>query len=215
MQPLTEKILKQSLRNGSILFGIHDFVCLTGKSGNRLHAMIKRAIAADEMIQIRRGLYCLAARYRREQVDVYTFAQRIYGPSYISMESALSWHGCIPEAVYTVTSVSMKRSVEFDTPLGQFTYDHVPQKTFLSGVQRVETTSRQYAFLADVVKALADYVYVHRKDWTTVEPLINSLRMDMETLNSVTEQDIAGMLQNYRSRRVIRFLMGLAKDLKR
>src|SRR5258705_210846 len=89
---------------------------MIGGSDHRRYGLVKRALKSGDLIQIRRGLYVLGQKHRMTDVNLFELAQRVYGPSYISLESALSYHGLIPEAVYAVTSVCMKRSKEFETP---------------------------------------------------------------------------------------------------
>ena len=102
MQYLTEISMEKA---PSGIFTRPEVSCWIGGSPQRQFSMLKRAVAAGEVVRIHRGLYCLATRYLREKIDPHVLAQRIYGPSYISLESALSHHGWIPEAVYAVTSV--------------------------------------------------------------------------------------------------------------
>jgi hypothetical protein len=97
-------------------------------------------------------------------------AQRIHGPGYISLETALSHHAWIPEAVYAVTSASLDRSNEFDTPPGHFSFTRVPQETLYAEVSRVEKEDGDSFLLASPLKALADYVYVHKCDWNRSIP---------------------------------------------
>ncbi|HSW71384.1 MAG TPA: hypothetical protein VLH77_05335 [Gammaproteobacteria bacterium] len=68
----------------------------------------------------------------------FELAQYIYGPSYISLESALSFHKLIPETVYTVTSTTVKRSREFQTPLGVYSFLHLPPENFYVEVWSVD-----------------------------------------------------------------------------
>ncbi len=110
MQQLTEIALEKA---GAGVFTRRE-VAWGGASPNRQFGLLRRALKAEEAVRIHRGLYCLATKYLRQKVDPLVLAQRIYGPSYIS----LSHHGWIPEAVYAITSVSGDRSREFDTPLG-------------------------------------------------------------------------------------------------
>ena len=70
------------------------------------------------------------------------------------------------------------------------------------------------AFLvASPPKALADYVYIHRCDWTSVDPLTESLRIEEESLAELTAESIERLVPNYTARRVRRFLEGLRRDL--
>jgi predicted transcriptional regulator of viral defense system len=211
MNKLTERIFESAPYGG---FTSQDVVTLFPGSEDRRYGLVKRAIASGEVIHICRGLYCLAPKYRKKNVNLYALAQHVYGPSYISLESALSWHGWIPEAVYTMASVSLGKSKEFNTPLGVFSYVHVPQKVFYTGVERLADEDRNIFLMATPIKALADYVYVHKKDWVDLEPVTESLRVELEEFESVASDDMELLIDNYASRRVRKFIKGLKKDLK-
>ncbi len=182
-------------------------------SANRRYSLIKRAIAKGEIVHIRRGLYCLAERYRKKPLNLFTVAQRIYGPSYISLESALNYHGWIPEAVHTVTSVTSRRSKMFDTPLGLFDYKKVICDPLFIGVESVANEGENF-FMARPLKAVADYIYVYKKDWRGMKPLTDSLRIEEELLNSLTASEFEALSRSYQNRRVLQFLSGLRKELK-
>ncbi len=211
MQPLTRKVFEELPRSD---FTMEDVIALFPVNGQRRYGLVKRAIASGEVIHIRRGLYCLAPQYRKRKVNLYSLAQRINGPSYISLESALSWYGWIPEAVYTLTSVSLNRSRDFDTPLAFFSYTRVPQKVFYTSVQRITDDDDNSFLMATPLKALADYVYVNKKDWAGAKPVTESMRIDREELGSITDGEIQLLISNYNSRRVKKFLKGLERDLK-
>jgi len=108
------------------------------KSPDGHYGLVKRAIAKGDIIRIRRGLYVLSKRHQRNGIDLFELAQTIYGPSYISLESALSYHRWIPEGVQTTTSVSQNRSIEFRTPLGVFSYSRMPKFNYI-GVERISS----------------------------------------------------------------------------
>lgn len=211
MNILTEKIFEIAP------FGYitnQDIATLFPKSQAARDSLIKRAIASGQIIRICRGLYCLSLKYQKKNLNLYALAQHIYGPSYISLESALSRCGWIPEAVYTLTSVSSNRSNEFKTQLGTFSYSHIPQKTFYTGVERLIDDDGDVFFMAWPIKALADYVYVNRKDWSGLKPAVESLRIEPEEFESVRPDDIDTLIDNYKSRRVLKFLKGVRRELK-
>lgn len=211
MQQLTEIALEKAVAG---VFTRPEVDCWVGGSPNRQFGLLKRALKAGEVVHIHRGLYCLAAKYLRQKVDPFVLAQRIYGPSYISLETALSYHGWVPEAVYAVTSVSLNRSREFDTPLGHFSFTRVPQATFYSEVTRAEKDAGSF-MLASPLKALADYVYIHKRDWTSASPVVESLRVEEDMLVTIEAEEFDRLRDNYSSLRVRRFLKGLRKDLKK
>jgi len=129
------------------------------------------------------------------------------------LESALSWHGWIPEAVHSITNASFRKSKEFKTPLGLFSYDRVPQELFYSEVKRLTDESGNVFLMASPLKALADYVYVRKKDWAGIEPVIGSLRIETEEFEQVTRDSLEALISNYSNLRVKKFLEGLRKDL--
>jgi len=212
MQSLTEIALEKAAGG---VFTRPEVACWVGGSPDRQFSLLKRAVAAGEVVRIHRGLYCLAAKYLRQKVDPLVLAQRIYGPSYISLETALSYHGWVPEAVYAVTSVSLDRSREFDTPVGHFSFTRVPQELFYAEVARVETEAGGGFLLASPLKALADDVYVHKRPWNSARPVVESLRVDESSLAAVDPASFDRLQSNYPARWVRQFLEGLRKDLRR
>ena len=212
MQGVTEIALEKAVRG---VFTRPEVACWIGGSPDRQFSLLKRAMAAGEVVRIHRGLYCLATKYLRQKIDPLVLAQQIYGPSYISLETALSFHGWIPEAVYAATSTAFDRSREFDTPMGHFSFTRIPQKTLYTEVKRVEKEDGGSFLLASPLKALADYVYAHRCDWNSTRPVVESLRIDESSLAAVDPTSFDRLLANYPARRVQRFLEGLRKDLIR
>ena len=210
MQTLTEIALEKA--TGGV-FTRSETASWIGGSPGRQFSLLKRAVAAGEIVRIRRGLYCLADKYLHRKIDPLVLAQRIHGPSYISLEAALSRHGWIPEAVYAITSVCQDRSRRFDTPLGLFHFTRVPQAVLYAGVERVAAAGGESFMLASPLKALADYVYVHKCDWDSARPVVESLRVEEDSLAGLRADAFEQLGANYSSRRVRWFLKGLRKDL--
>jgi hypothetical protein len=195
------------------LFTAKELAVLEPSSDNVRYALVKRAIADGDMLKIRRGLYALSPLYRKTGINPLSAAQLVYGPSYISLETALSVHGWIPEGVRDITSVALRPPKDFDTPIGHFSYVRVPQKTLYAGVTRGTGDEGQSWLIASPLKALADYVYCHKLDWTSKNPLIDSLRIEEDQLSEMTQADFDELEGNYSSRRVLRFLAGLKKEI--
>ena len=86
-------------------------------------------------------------------------SNRIYHPSYISMETALSYYGLIPEAVYTTTAVSTLKTKLFDTPLGAFSYRHLKPALFF-GYQLLNWKGFPIK-MAEPEKVILDYFYLN------------------------------------------------------
>lgn len=88
-------------------------------------------------------------------------ANELYSPSYVSLESALSWHGFIPEGVFQITSCSTRKTQFFETPLGSFSYRHIKPALFF-GYQLEEWNNHHFA-IADPEKTVIDYLYLHHE----------------------------------------------------
>lgn len=113
---------------------------------------ISRMLAAGELISLRRGLYL-----QNRTANPLALAAAISGPSYVSFESALSWHGLIPERVEAILCATLKRPVEFETPVGRYQYRHVPARVFSFGVERVDDATLPW-LLASPTKSLCDTI---------------------------------------------------------
>jgi predicted transcriptional regulator of viral defense system len=119
----------------------------------QLHQWVKRGWIR----RLRRGWYELDPGRAEPPPDLY-IANRLYEPSYVSMETALSHWQLIPETAMAVTSVTTRPTRRFTTPHGLFTYTTVRPAAW-SGVRVV--TVRGYAVrMAEPGKALVDRLYV-------------------------------------------------------
>jgi hypothetical protein len=111
-------------------------------------------------------------------------ANLIYGPSYVSLEWALSYYGMIPERVEEVTSVTLKRKQSFLTPLRTFSYQHINPLAYPTGVTRIEVSDYQKALIATPEKALCDLLMLRRGKITSrielKKILFDDLRLEEE-----------------------------------
>jgi hypothetical protein len=87
---------------------------------------ISGMLAKGDIVRVKKGLYILGEPLRRHPFCRELLANLIYGPSYVSLEYALHYHGLTPERAETVTSVTCGRSRTFDTPAGTFSYRMIP-----------------------------------------------------------------------------------------
>lgn len=85
---------------------------------NRIHS--------EWLISLKNGLYVPGPASKVARPELMLIANHLWGPSYVSMETALSYWGLIPERVYETTSDTVKRSRMFKTELGRFSYRNSP-----------------------------------------------------------------------------------------
>jgi predicted transcriptional regulator of viral defense system len=124
-----------------------------------VHRQLSRWTTAGKILQLRRGLYCLAPPYQKVIPHPFLVANRLRPGSYVSLQSALSFYGLIPERVPGTTSISAHRPESLRTPLGAFDFRHV-QIRWLRGYQLVDLGQYQKAFIALPEKALLDLIYL-------------------------------------------------------
>ena len=177
--------------------------------------LLNRAAKAGEILRLKRGLYVLASEYRKTAPPPFTVAALLLSPSHVSLETALAYHGLIPEAVYQVASVCTQRSRSFDTPLGVFSYCRVPTSDPRAGVEAVALIDSFWAYVATPLRAIADMVYLNGMvTWGGDGPdyLLESLRIEEQDLRELQFDGHSEIAEAFRSRRVKDFLQGMMKE---
>lgn len=189
-----------------------DIATVLSDGPQKRYATVNRALKKKSLIRLRRGVYLIGKPFRRSIPSNFQIAHTIYGPSYVSFESALSFHQWIPEAVYTTTSATSKRATTFETPLGVFQYLHVPPVLCYLGVERIGGEDESF-FIAHPWKALADHYYFYHRNWNRPEDLYLDLRIEMETMLESDLNVLKTLSENYQSSRVRDFLSRILKGL--
>jgi predicted transcriptional regulator of viral defense system len=138
-----------------------------------------------ELLQLRRGLYLLAPQSANKLPHPFVLAQALQTGSYISFETALSFHGWIPESVPVTLSVAPgRRRLEVDHPaLGLFRFYPLALRSgyFLEAVDR-HTLNGQSALVAQPLRALIDIVCLRKLESESIKALTQSMRIDNELL---------------------------------
>ncbi len=214
MQTLTEKVVNSPLRN-RIFSDIELSRLLCGSAQSR-YGLVHRALAAGEIIRIRRGFYVLDNRFRDVRYHPFSVAQALVPLSYISFETALAWHGWIPEAVHVIASVipDRKKSSLEHPLLGDFTFTPLAlvKQNYLTGVLRIQQ-DRQVFLLASPLRALFDLICQRKLFWSGMGALTGGLRIDEDLLAAVRQEDCLSYLALYQHQRTQIFIKSLAQDL--
>lgn len=168
---------------------------------------ITSLLRKGEIIRVKKGLYIFGEQHRRAPYCRELLANLIYGPSCVSLEYALHYHGLIPERVETVTSVTCGRSRSFDTPVGHFSYRAIPLPAYMIGIDRIELADGRAFLMALPEKALADRIVAERgislrtqKELAVL--LQESLRVDMSALTALDPGALMTIAAAYRSQRL-------------
>ena len=117
---------------------------------------IKNMAKSGELIRIKKELFVVGDMWREGDVCLELVANTIYGPSYVSLEWAMSYHGLIPERVYEISSICSKASKSYDTPLGRFTYTKAKKELFAIGITSQKAKDGTNFLIASKEKALCD-----------------------------------------------------------
>jgi len=111
------------------------------------------------IIRLRQGYYAFPEYAESTDFALY-FANIIYKPSYISLHTALSFYGIIPEAIPYITSVTTLKTKTFSNEFGEYSYKNIkPELMFGYDLKDMEG-GRQIMF-ATPEKALIDLLYLY------------------------------------------------------
>jgi len=129
-----------------------------------------------KLIRLKRGLYVVSPDESQKLLSTELIANHIYGPSYVSMESALKYYGLIRESVRVLRSITTKRSRVFENSISRFEYINCSEKYYSIGIN--QKIDNGYSFLiASPEKALCDLIAYT----PGVRPrFINALRIFLE-----------------------------------
>ncbi len=193
-----------------------DYLALMGalKKYKRPRDRVTKLLRRKEIIRVKKGIYVLGPGLARGGISREVLGNLLYGPSYLSMEYALSWHQLIPERVETVTSVTLNKAKTFTTPLGDFTYRHVKAAYYRMGQISQQLPDKRGFIMARPEKALADMVYFARG---LDEPtglrnyLFSDLRIDREAFARM-DADFFRHLASAAGKRSLRLLSDLARE---
>ena len=178
----------------------------------KINYMVKNG----DLISLKRGIYVFSEKYRTSPLNYISIANILHQPSYVSFEYALSYYGLIPERVYTITSASCKKSVEYSTPLGNFSYQKIPAKAYSLGIEWKYSELDGGYFIATREKALCDKIYADKrvknlKENEVLEYLEEDLRIDYEELLKLDTKLLWHIAMGYGSK----VLLTIANKLKR
>jgi len=142
------------------LRGMGAAVCRTADAAGRLnlscgHAskLLSRLAESGHIMRLARGLWVIG-----KKTDAPALPELLTSPfpSYVSLQSALYYHGLISQMPSVTYAVSLSRTRRFKTPLGTVSVHHVAPAFFFG----FETPSGAGAKMATPEKALVDFLYL-------------------------------------------------------
>jgi hypothetical protein len=209
---------RRRLRNYTEAPITHSVVMEMLSEYSRPNDKISELIRSGQLTALRRGLYVAGPEIDLPIPDAILLANHLRGPSYVSLESALSYWGMIPERVFEVSSVTIKTAKNYDTPIGRFSYRHLAAPYYSFGIQRVELAPQQMAMIASPEKAICDKIVLTsgvllRSINQTLDFLIEDLRIDIEQLESLSIPTIESWLEDAPKRSSLQMLVNTLNAL--
>ena len=109
------------------------------------------------IIRLKRGMYVVNPNESGKLLSLGLIGNVLYGPSYVSMLTALREYGLIPERVEVIESMTTHLTVSFENPVGRFEYHHCTKDYYSIGITQREEEGITY-LIATPEKALCDYI---------------------------------------------------------
>lgn len=162
------------------------------------HGKIRREVENKKLFPIVRGLYETDSK-----TSGLLLASVIYGPSYVSFEYALAYHGLIPERVvlFTNATFNKRKSKQFETMFGNFSYRDIPKAAYPYGIETI-IKDNYVVFMATPEKALLDKLYTIspvKSVKELVALLFEDLRIDEEGFLSLDKDLMLDLIPKYQS----------------
>ena len=200
-EPLTRQVMMELLKEYS-------------RPNDKINELVKKG----ELTTVKRGLYITGPKINIAQPEPFLIANHLWGPSYVSLDAALSYWGLIPERVYEISSITIKTSKSYKTPIGRFSYYHAPLPYYSFGIKSVQLTPKQVALIATPEKAICDKIITTsgiflRSQKQVQEYLIDDLRMDEEMLRDLDLEAIDSWIGDAPKKGSLSMLVKTIKDL--
>lgn len=172
---------------GPVPFG-HSSLLPVLNDYRRPNDKISEWLRQGVLVAVKRGLYVLGDPAPAPCLPL--VANRLYGPSCISLDYALAWHGLIPERAYEITSVCTGRGRVIDNPLGRFSYARLPAPIYPCGISQASASAQETFLIASPAKALCDKIMLTPRLRATSRAAMqrflgDDLRLDAQALREL------------------------------
>lgn len=177
-QPITKQILLDILKDFKRPF-------------DKIDELVKQGF----LLQVKRGLYIPGIKLKMSMPESFLLANHLHGPSYVSLDAALSYWGLIPEKVYEISSITTATSKIYRTPVGRFSFKRMRLPFYSFGIKQIVLGENQTALIATPEKALCDKIIttksmILRSSKQTIELLLEDLRMEKDALRDIDSNEI-------------------------
>lgn len=188
------------------------------KEYKRPYDKINELVKQGVLVPVKRGIFVAGPGLNISKPASFLLANHLLGPSYVSLETALSHWGLIPERVYEISSVTTRNSKIYKTAVGRFSYTHIPLPYYSFGIRRVELTKKQIALVATPEKALCDKIITTsgillRSLKQARELLMDDLRIEEQMLHNLNIKEISKWVADAPQKSSLNTLVKTLKNL--
>lgn len=168
---------------------------------SRPYDKINELVKQKVLIPVKRGIFVPGPKLAIPPPENMMLANHLWGPSYVSSDTALSFWGLIPERVYEICSMTTNLAKIYKTPVGRFRYIRLPLPYYSFGIQRIELASRQMTLMAGKEKSLCDKIVTTprlklRSIRQARQYLTEDLRISPENLRTLNTNNINDYLKD-------------------
>lgn len=186
-------LYKKLQDNRLYLFSTQDLFCLFPEVKKEiLRQQIHYWKKHNWLRVLKNGLYETVYPQEKNIPDLF-LANKLYSPSYVSLETALSIYNIIPEIAMGVTSITTKSTREFKNYHGFFKYRSVKTAVFVG--YRIIEENKFKIKIAEPEKALVDYIYFKLYDGYEIH--IEEERFDLSVLKKLKKTKVYNYASNF------------------
>lgn len=214
METLTKAIVQAGWSNRILTEA--QLARLLDGTPQRRYNLVNRALHLGELVRLKRARYLLAPSLAGQLPHPFVVAQTLRPGSYVSLESALSYHGWIPEAVPLTLSVTPGRRRDEIVTKEMSTFRFYPAALnrgyFLESVDRVVLTG-QTALLAQPLRALLDRFCLHKQEWQGLNALRQDMRIEEDALATIRSESLEPLRPLYKHQRMQRLIDRMQEEI--
>ena len=205
--------MKELIQLGVIPFNISVLRSLFS-SYNFPNDKIQALENEGKLIRLKKGMYVVSPYFSGELLSEELIANHLYGPSYVSMESALRYYGLIPEKVFTVRSATTNRSRKFGNSIASFQYVSVREDYYSIGINQKMVDNKYTFLIASPEKALCDLIvttpHINFQSVKAVETYLEDyLRLDMPAFWTMDKGIIEQCVATGKKKKALELLLKL------
>lgn len=165
------------------------------------YGKIKREVDKNNIFPLVKGIY-----ETDEKTPGYYLSSYIYGPSYLSFQYALSYHGLIPErvVVYTNATFGKNKKKEYKNKFGLYLYRDIPKSAYPYGI-KVEIINNYSISIATPEKAICDMLYItspHNNIKELEVLLFEDLRIGYDDFYNLNFENMLFIARKYKSKNI-------------